>query len=401
MKNNLVLIENRMVREWLKPASQIVIYSQILFCILIATNASAVTKISASSGNWNNAFSWSPAGIPSSDDDVVISPNHVLTLTSNEQIKNLTISSTGKFIGSSNKSLNISGGIIVNGILDMQDGNINLINYGSAFFLGPQAVFTWSPGNNNSSGATLFTNGLENFNSTSTLIIKRWYDYTRPIGELVTGNFGNLILNTPGGSNSIVEWNQKNYFETHSIKGTLTIDQGWITLDKTGAISSTVIGNILLSSVNSSFIAHSGNHPSSFTLTTGSVTNNNGNFYGLNDGNGNINLIVNGNFTNTGNVKVINNSGIGEVANGNAMFRVDGDFTQSNGDTRVIYNISTTNSGTFSAMFRNLILSGGIFIGQSACHTGGRLNLLNITQDLLVNFSNSSDKFCLLNSIDN
>ncbi len=267
------------------------------------------------------------------------------------------------------------------------------MNYGSLFFLGPQAIFTWSPGNNTFSGATLFTNGLENFNPTSTLIIKKWFDYLKPLGEVVTGNFGNIIINSPGGANSIVEWNQKNKFETHLIKGTLTIDEGWITLDKTGSISSTVIGNIALTSVNSTFIAHSGTHQSSFTLSTGSVTNNNGNFYGLHNGNGNIHLNISGNFYNSGNVKVINNSGELGVSNGNANFRVNGDFLQSNGDTRIIYNVTTTNSGNFNASFKNLIISGGVFIGQSACHTAGRLNLLNISQDLLINFNSPTDKF--------
>ena len=392
--NRKLAIRGRMkVKGLFRLSIRFVQCTQIVLNILVTSEAAATTKTSVSSGNWNNASCWTPSGKPSAIDDVTILVNHTIILNSDEQVHNLTVAATGKFIGSTNKSLNISGDITVNGMFDMNGGNINFQNNGSAFNLGPQSTFTWSPGNNTSPGATLFTNGVENFNPTSTLIIQRWYDYSTPLGEVVSGNFGNLVINTPGGTNSIIEWNQKNKFETHLIKGTLTIDQGWITLDKTGSISSTIIGNIILTSVNSSFIAHSGTHPSSFSLTTGSITNNGGNFYGLSDGNGNINMIVTGNFNNTGNVKIINNSGISGVSNGNLVFRVDGDFNQTSGDTRIIYNVTTTNSGTFSATFKNLILSGGIFMGQSACHTGGRLNFLNITQDLTINFSKASDKF--------
>ncbi len=281
----------------------------------------------------------------------------------------------------------------VNGTFDMNGSDVSFLNQGSSFNLGPNSTFTWAPSTNTSSGASLFLNGVENFNTSSTIVISKWYDYTVPLGEVVTGNFGNVVINTPGGNNSVVEWNQKNYFEEHRIEGTLTIDCGWVTLDKSGSVSTTTIGKIILASINSTFIAHNGTHPSAFSLYTTSVTNNGGRFYGLNDGNGNINLLVSGDFINSGNVKIINNSGVSGVSNGNAFVRVDGDFIQTAGDTRMIYNLSTTNSGVFTAAFNNLILSGGIFMGQNACHTGGRLNLLNITKDFTVNFQEATDKF--------
>lgn len=368
-------------------------YIQIAFTVLLTTEAAAITKTSVSSGTWSSSECWSPVGVPSSNDDVTITGNNIITINKNCQVRNITVGVSGKLLGSANKSISISGNITVNGTFDMKGGNIYLLNSGSTFNLGPQSLFVWSPGNNSSAGATLFKNGVENFSQGSTLVIEKWFDYTTPLAQDISGNFGDLVINSPGGTNSIVEWNQKNKFETHQVTGTLTIDQGWITLDKTGSISSTVIGEIVLTSINSFFIGHNGTHPSSFSLYTGSITNNGGKFYGLNDGNGNFNLFASGNFNNSGNVKFINNSGISGVSNGNVVIRVDGDFIQSGGDARIIYNISTTNSGTFNATFRNLILSGGLFIGQSACHISGRLNLLNITKDFIVNFNNATDKF--------
>lgn len=365
----------------------------LILDFLLTLDATAISRTSIKSGNWNNASCWSPSGTPAETDDVIISPNHLIIINSNCSVQNLTVSTGGKIKGLSNKSISISANLVVNGSYDMNGSDISLLNPGSAFNLGPLATFMWAPATNTSSGATLFKKGIENFNSSSTLIISKWYDYTLPLGEVVTGNFGNIVLNTPGGNNSVVEWNQKNTFEEHRIEGTLTVDCGWITLDKSGTISNTTIGKIVLNSINSTLILHNGTHPSSFSLNTSEVVNNGGKFYGINDGNGNINLIVTGDFKNSGNVKIINNSGVSGVSNGNAFVRIDGDYIQSGGDTRIIYNLSTTNSGVFTAAFRNLVLNGGIFMGQNACHTGGRLNLLNITKDFTINFNNSSDKF--------
>jgi hypothetical protein len=355
--------------------------------------AHAVSRISNSSGNWNNPSTWSPSGIISSNDDITIASGHTITLNADAQVKNFTVSTGGKLLGIPEINLNINGTITVNGTVDMNESNIRLVNNNSSFSLGPQSVFIWFPGNNASEGASLFINGNENFHASSKLIIRNWYDYTVPLGDVVTGNFGSLELNSPGNMSSIVEWNQDNSFENHKVTGTLTIDQGWITLDKSGSITSTSIGNILLKSINSTFIAHHGTHPSSFSLTTSAITNNGGKFYGLNDGNGTINLRVTGSVTNTGNIKIINNTGVTGVSNGNAVIRIDGDFNQSSGDSRFIYNITTTNSGTFNATIKNLVLSGGIFMGQCAIHSGGQLNVLNILQDLSVNFAHASDKF--------
>lgn len=356
-------------------------------------DSAAVTKTSVASGNWDNASCWLPSGVPSPNDDVIIDNNSNITLNSQRQVNNLTVASSGFFILLSDKSITLTGNITVNGTLDMNGGNIFLAGNNQKFNLGPASTFTWSPGANTVSGASLFVKGEENFNSSSTLIIRKWYDYSLPIGDVVKGNFGNLTINITDGNNSITEWNQKNKFETHQIIGALTIDQGWVTLDKSGAISSTTIGEIILSTINSTFIAHNGNHPSVFTLTTNSVINNGGKFYGLNDGNGNINLKINGNFYNNGNVKIINNSGIAGVSNGNVDLQVGGDFIQNTGDTRIIYNITTVNSGFFKAIFNNIILKGGIFMGQSACHDAGKTNTLTVNQNLIVNFNNAADKF--------
>ncbi len=377
-------------RSWPLRLFQIL---QIAISLFITTDTAAISRVSRNSGNWDNPSTWTPNGIPSNSDDIEISVGHTITLNNNGQARNLIVSPSSYFSSLAEKTLTLSGNLTVNGTVDLNGGNLLLQTFSSAFILGPNSSFTWKPGNNTSSGASLFTNGVESFDASSTLIIKKWYDYTIPLGDVITGNFGNLTINTFDGISSIIEWNQKNKFESHKILGTLTIEQGWITLDKTGSITSTEIGQIVLTSLNSTFIAHNGSHPNSFTITANSVINNGGKFYGLNDGNGNIDLHVLGNFYNNGNVKVINNSGVSGVSNGNAVFRVDGDYVQTSGDTRIIYNVTTTNSGTFIATVKNLLLNGGIFMGQSACNSTGNINYLTITENFTVQFNSAADKF--------
>jgi hypothetical protein len=113
----------------------------------------------------------------------------------------------------------------------------------------------------------------------STLKIKSWYDYTNvPLGNVVSGNFGNVQISSKTSNNTYVEWNQNNQFQTHQILGTLTIVDGWVTLDRSGAISNTTIGAISLQNSNSTFYAHRGNDPTGFTLNTNSITNSGGVF---------------------------------------------------------------------------------------------------------------------------
>jgi len=364
----------------------------VLVISACASQSYSINRVSIASGDWTTSAIWSPSGSPSPTDNITIAQGHTITVSTNQTIHTLIVDIGGTLTWNTGNTLSVTGNIIVNGNVSMNGGNISLTNSGLGFQLGSNSVFTWDPGNNTAAGTTLFTNGIETFSPTSTLIIKRWFDYMIPLTNYVTGNFGNLELNSFNGT-AIAEWNQNNGFQLHQVIGTLTIDMGWITLDKSGVISSTSIGKIILKNINSALYLHHGTHPGIFTFTTSSVTNNGGTFYGINNGNGYIILHVTGNFTNYGNVKVINNTGYAGVSNGNATFTVDSTFSQSGGDTRIIYNVSTTNSGLFNATFRNIQLTGGIFMGQSGCRTSGGLCSMNIIQNLSIQFQNATDKF--------
>ena len=367
--------------------------STFLFFVNLFSLAQATTFITNSSGHWNNPVIWSPNGIPDVGDDVIISSGHTVTVSASQITSSLTVNQGGNLTMQAGRQLTIMGDLTVNGFFTMNDGNILFPTQGANFIIGPAGSFTWQPGNNTAADATLFINGIENFAPSSTLIIKKWYNYMGvPLGSVVSGNFGNLILNSKSG-NVVYEWNQNNQFSIHQVIGTLTVDEGWITLDKSSSISNVTIGNIVLSTPNAYLLFHSGTHNSTITINTSSIQNYGGTIWGIYNGNGNLNLNVAGNFTNSGNIKLLFNDGIPNVGNGNVLLSVNQSFTQSAGDFRAIYNVTTSNSGIYEMTFKNLTVNGGVFFGQYGCHTGGLSCKLTVTEALTLNMTTATDKF--------
>lgn len=110
----------------------------------VGTNASSVlgatTKTSAASGDWNTAATWSPSGVPTCSDVVVIASGHVVTNASTSSASSVTISSGGTLVNSSstltvgctenksffinNGTLTVSGGELkVNGSISHNAGS--------------------------------------------------------------------------------------------------------------------------------------------------------------------------------------------------------------------------------------------------------------------------------------
>lgn len=366
----------------------------ILLIALLSTNSVlAINRVSVSSGSFNSPATWSPSGIPSPTDNVTIQNSHTISVDTNSDVSKLTIANGGKLIFSPSAKLTMNGDLLVYGIAEIIDGDIDFVTPGASFTIGATGSVTWSPANNTSTGATLFANGVEYFHPASTLIIKKWYNYSNvPLGSVVTGNFGNVTLNTLT-NGLLYEWNQNNFFETHKVLGKLSIDQGWVVLDKSGTISNTVIGSISLNNINSYLDLHSGNHPGSFTVSTSSIKNIGGKLNGLYNGEGNIYVEVNGDVTNLGNIELIYNSGIQGIANGNASMKVTGLFYQTTGDFRGIFNISSTTSGKVDLEFENVKLTGGIFMGQYSCHTAGNNSTIQIKGNLEIDYTSANAKF--------
>jgi Secretion system C-terminal sorting domain len=353
----------------------------------------AITRTSVTSGPLNAASTWSPAGVPGAVDNLIIASGHTVTVNSGTYINDLTVASTGILKWMPSVQLTVNGSLHVNGTLDLSGGNLQFATPGKTFGIGATGTVIWDPADNTATGASVFINGTEQFDATSTLIIKKWYNFQSvPLTTHITGNFGNLTLTTLS-AGLLYEWNQENGFETHKVIGKLTIDQGWIVLDNTGAISNTQFGSIELNNINSYLDFHSGDHPGSFTVTTGSITNIGGTLNGITNGDGNINLIVNGDFINVGYTVLIYNSGLINKGNGNATMQVQGDFRQPGGDFRGIFNLSTTNGGIVTLSMQNVEVTGGQFMGQYACHTSGGQSEIHIRGNLNLNLTSNLSRF--------
>lgn len=82
--------------------------------------AAAGTKTSnVSSGNWNTSGSWTPSGVPTSTDNVIIKDGHTITINANAQCNNLTVGqgNSGTLrIGNSTtaRNLTINGDLLIN-----------------------------------------------------------------------------------------------------------------------------------------------------------------------------------------------------------------------------------------------------------------------------------------------
>lgn len=355
--------------------------------------SSAAVKTSVTSGNWSSSTCWSPSGAPTNTDSVVIQSGHTISVDGNRTIGLVTIQPGGILTWPTNnpKTLTINGDIAVNGTLNMI-GDLTLAASKNVT-VGSSGSVVWDPKSNTLAGSTFFTNGIESYQASSTLQIKKWYDYNVPLGSVVSSHFGNLKLNSISG-NTIFEWNQNNWFETRRVLGTLTIETAWITLDKSGSMTTTPFQAIVLSSINSSLYGHVGTHPGTATITASSITNNGGEFAALVDGNGNMNVQVSGNITNTGFFNVIYNTGVANVGNGNANLTVGGSFSQTAGDTRFIYNVSTTQCGLFQATVNDLSISGGFFTGQTGVNANTTSNCtLQVVNHFTASFTANSNIF--------
>ena len=365
---------------------------------LFTLNALAVTKTSTGSTNWGNNSTWSPLGVPTASDDIIIASNHNVTLNVNStSCKTLLINSTGSLNITNGKTLTIANtlGLNVNGTLNISLGNITLANNNTSFTIGSGGSVIWNPGNNTLAAASLFTKGTENFSATSSLTIEKWYDYTVPLKNVISGNFGNLTF-----KNLANTYQLQNTLQTNQVVGTLTVEGCSLVLDNTNSISNTTIGNIVLKNGTSYLNFYNGSHNSGFTVNVSNITIAGGElnalyalgtgncilnvsgdiimtssaiFKGANGHNGNFTLNVSGNLSLTRGYfyGVINGNGNSAIdiagnltllksgsnysefynivdGNGNAQLTIDGDFSNQ-GYFDLIWNTGVTGVGNGNA----------------------------------------------------
>jgi Secretion system C-terminal sorting domain len=319
-----------------------------ILSFLYTGNVYAVTKTFANNGNWNSSNSWSPSGVPTSSDDVIIPTGKTPNVNvNNGQCRSLTIQSGASLLIGNSKALTVSNtaGLSISGTLDINGGSITISNTGTAFTIASGGTVIWNPGTNTLAAATLFTKTTENFAATSTLTIKKWYDLNVGLGSVVSGNLGNLNIQ------GISMWNMNNSLQACRVYGTLSLTTSYVVLDMSGAISNTTLGEILINDATSYLDFFRGTHPGTFTVTSGNVTVNDGEldcYYWTGTGSCTYNL--NGNLT---------------ITNGGMFLGA----YMSNASTTI--NISGDVSATKSQIY-------GVFegSGSSTINIGGNLSLL-------------------------
>lgn len=156
-------------------------FSILYFMLIMNTISFAVTKTSISNGNWSNASTWSPSGVPLATDDVIINTNVILdqnisidpggslTINSGKSLIGATfdINFNGSTTGGSVALLTNNGTLTVGSILENTEcaysklDNFGIINVEAAN--GTTPVVNWRSSDTlyNHAGATLnVLNGL-------------------------------------------------------------------------------------------------------------------------------------------------------------------------------------------------------------------------------------------------
>ncbi|MCC6383878.1 MAG: T9SS type A sorting domain-containing protein [Bacteroidia bacterium] len=331
-----------------------------LFLQIVAFSSDGLAQISTSNGNgdWNNPATWSPAGVPAINNDVIIRPQDSVWVSNPTQVVNdLTINGILSVSNVASAHLSFDGDLSVNGKL-YNNGKIEMVTYGKAFNMGPNSHYFHNPLNN--LNVDVFSQGIENFNPTSTLVMMNWDDESIPLGSSsrVTSDFGNVVLCY----NSATTWEQRGRFgppgNANRVKGSFTVSAGIISMDdgSSSPTSSLTLQTVLITGTANVIFQKGPNR--NLTLITGNFTDNSSstlatilkeNCYATLDWTVNGNLNLSHQFI--GILGTLNESTVGRLTvNGN--FTISGGSfeycSKVNGLTEITVTGNTSISGTTS-----------------------------------------------------
>lgn len=315
----------------------------VFFVLFYAFTAKAVTYTSnTSSGNWNASSSWSPTGVPGTNDDVVILSGHNITwgaVTSN-YCRNLTINNGGTLTCSSNNAVLYVYGSYTN------NGTEAGTNNGTVAFL--------STGSNIAGTGSFNANWRWSFaaNRTiqSTVVATKNFQTKLQSGCTVT-NLGNITLNVLSNLSGTCTWVNGN-------NATLTLKNTNVSANTLDVSSFPNTVRYELSGTTTSFL------PQPISNTYHHLT-----FLSSNIANQfTANTQVNGNFTQN-NACVVNLNGFHLSVSGNMVFNGNAasNFNQPSGSTVTLNGSSAqviqNTSSSFNLTFNDLIInntSGGV-----------------------------------------
>ncbi|MCE7954566.1 MAG: T9SS C-terminal target domain-containing protein [Bacteroidetes bacterium CHB6] len=309
-------------------------YSKSVFSFLLIIFMSATSPVKAeiltaiTSGTYLVPSVWDKGTIPAVGDTIIVQSGVSLSLVSVNTpiLGDVTIQAgaTLTVLNAATASLNFGGDLKVYGTL-INNGRVAMINP-AAFILGPGAVYDHNPRANIAADESMFENGTENIDPTSTLIIRKWASTSLPLIDPTRingngGNIGNLITSVTG-----TTWEQRGRFSPDKIKGDYTITDGVVRMDDGSGMSTTLTLNNLILRGNSAIIFQEGNSRS-LTLTMQSFTDSS-TLVGqpsiiMNGSLGNLNCTVNGNFITRHDFIAINDSTF-PIRSANANITING-----------------------------------------------------------------------------
>lgn len=169
---------------------------------------SSVSYQSVQNGDWNTAATWVENQVPPLGVGVLI--KHAVTVngTATNRVNSLTIQSGKSLTFGASGSLDINGGIIISGTLDMTSGGS--INLGSGGYITNNGTFTAGSGTINFNDAA-YVSGANHFNFNNVNVnanVNLGAGLSTINGTLSINTGGNLVTNGPSsyGSSSILKY---------------------------------------------------------------------------------------------------------------------------------------------------------------------------------------------------
>ncbi|MCB9174560.1 MAG: fibronectin type III domain-containing protein [Flavobacteriales bacterium] len=358
-----------------------------------ATNA-AGNKISVSSGNWNQASRWSPSGVPTAGDNVIIANGHTVTINANATCNNLTV------------------GQGTSGILRIGNNNTaRTVTVNNDLAINSGAQFIANTGSNTSHNVTLkgniTNNGTLNFASDGNSFANTTFNKNGNQTISGTGGmlrFNNINVNMGTVSSNTLDITASNF--TVASSNFLTLTNGTFKLSSAANITPFTGGvtlplstglwvnnaSAIINTTGGTLTLYGVIRVNSGTLNIGNATNNNltsigGKVY-FNGGNINIagrldkaGTPVISFYNMTGGTLTLNT--VGSTTAGAAPFRMDevGSTFNMSGGTIIIRRSGAGNLGYLNTGSTGSVTGGVLQIGDASTPAGQTMQI-NSTKEI-------------------
>ncbi len=209
------------------------------------TSAAGTKTSNVTSGNWNTSGSWTPSGVPSATDNVIIKNGHTITINANAQCNNLTIGegSSGTLrIGNSGTTRNLT----VNGNL--------VVNTGATIIAG-----TSNATHNAVISGNITNNGTLNFRPTSSRVVNVTFD--KDGNQTISGSgattaFNNIIQNMGTNISNTLDISSTNFTAPDNF---LTLTNGTFKLGSTNNLTINLYASDITFSTTNGFHLNNSN----------------------------------------------------------------------------------------------------------------------------------------------